>query len=457
MVTTERTRELLREAMTSSIPEVPSQFSDVERRFVYVPGTHRRALEPNAMLVVGARGAGKSFWWHALQVSSTRDEVLGQKTDVSVGFGEAPSPEWPNKDELDQLLKAEQKPRLIWKTVVFCKLEPERSILAKEWPERVSWVTENPSAVARVLREFDQDLASKGRSHLVLFDALDRTADDHEQRTALLRGLLELVLEFRPYASLRAKVFVRPDMLSDPQVRTFTDASKVVASAVRLDWRPVDLYALLFRYMGNADKSEAARAFRGLTGHASDIAGEWHVPARLRDDEFEQQRVFTSLAGPYMGTNRRRGKTYTWVPNHLADALQRVSPRSFLAAMRAASTHSAPSTHPLHWKGLQEGVRVASNYRVQEIEEDLPWAHAAMEILSDLVVPCAVSKITSAWRRGQLLEQGLRSAPQSLEEVLRELKEMGIFARLPDGRINIPDVYRVGFRLRRKGGLKPQA
>ncbi len=158
-----------------------------------------------------------------------------------------------------------------------------------------------------------------------------------------------------------------------------------------------------------------------------------------------------------MGTNERKGRTYTWVPNHLADAHENVSPRSFLAAIRRAAEEPSKHEFALHWIGLQEGVRHASTIRAEEIQEDLPWAHKAMQLLEDLTVPCASSKVHAAWQKGNLFtQQGLLGLPGNREGAMEELRQMGIFKVLADDRINIPDVYRLGFGLRRKGGFAPR-
>ena len=36
-----------------------------------------------------------------------------------------------------------------------------------------------------------------------------------------------------------------------------------------------------------------------------------------------------------------------------------------------------------------------------------------------------------------------------------DLEALSIFQRLLDGRVNIPDVFRVGYGLGRRGGVKP--
>lgn len=450
--------QLLRQAIVTSVPDVPAVFDEVPPQFVYVPSNHLRALELDAMLVTGMRGAGKSFWWLVLQDDLIRRTLLDREVSVSVGFGQTPGESWPGRDELEQILAAGSSPRLIWKAIVLRQVARDAADFS-DWRRWVQWVEANPSPVAAHLRDFDACLQREGRSHLVLFDALDRTAGTSDKRELLFSGLLQLVLELRGFRALRAKVFARPDMLEGAKVRGFPDASKVLASGVRLDWRTLDLYGLLFQYLGNAGDEAAALAFRQLAGRSGPNVPPripWQVPKPLRDDEALQRTVFTAIAGPYMGTDKRRGQTYAWVPNHLADGLQYVSPRSFLAAIGRAAREPSKHAYTLHWTGLQEGVRTASKIRVDEIQEDLPWAHEAMRMLEDLVVPCARGRILNAWQKGGLFGQQSSDLPEVPEAVLTELGRTGILKVLPDGRINIPDVYRLGFGLRRKGGFAPR-
>ncbi len=104
--------------------------------------------------------------------------------------------------------------------------------------------------------------------------------------------------------------------------------------------------------------------------------------------------------------------------NHLADASGEVSPRSFLAAIGQAARVPAAGEHALHWNGIHEGVRRASEIRVDEIQEDLPWAHAAMVLLEDLSVPCPKEKVVDAWKKGYLFTKKLKGLPANAEEVM---------------------------------------
>ncbi|MCS7179026.1 MAG: hypothetical protein N0A03_07115 [Anaerolineae bacterium] len=37
----------------------------------------------------------------------------------------------------------------------------------------------------------------------------------------------------------------------------------------------------------------------------------------------------------------------------------------------------------------------------------------------------------------------------------QDLEDLGVFLRMLDGRVNVPEVFRVGYGLGRKGGVKP--
>jgi hypothetical protein len=81
--------------------------------------------------------------------------------------------------------------------------------------------------------------------------------------------------------------------------------------------------------------------------------------------------------------------------------------------------------------------------------------------LYGLTVPCPFSQFEDAWRDAKTLEslRGKEKPPKSLEfgsaGILRDLLELGFVEQLKDKRINMPDVYRIGYGMGRKGGVKP--
>jgi hypothetical protein len=171
-----------------------------------------------------------------------------------------------------------------------------------------------------------------------------------------------------------------------------------------------------------------------------------------------------------MGRDRRRGFPYTWLPNHLGDARRQVSPRSFLAALRHAAedTARADQEYALHYESIKRGVQQASKIRVQEIQEDYPWVQKVLEPLSGISVPCSFEEIQQIWDKNKVLKDlmsivtaGVRLPPARIDSgaqgVFEDLKDLGLVERLSDDRVNLPDVYRVGYGIGRRGGVKPVA
>ena len=56
----------------AALPEETSYGGTPAPAHVYLPRSHLKALNLDALLVTGMRGAGKTFWWSALQDSGIR-------------------------------------------------------------------------------------------------------------------------------------------------------------------------------------------------------------------------------------------------------------------------------------------------------------------------------------------------------------------------------------------------
>lgn len=147
----------IRELIGESLPQDTAVFGQTpDLRYTFTPAGHSRALHPDTMLVVGIRGAGKSFWWTVLQSSDHRQMVahllakssISEATKVSVGFGEPSSPDdYPGKDTLVQLIQ-QFDARQVWRTIalrhVIKGAGEDQSLLAASWPDSVSWMVEHP-------------------------------------------------------------------------------------------------------------------------------------------------------------------------------------------------------------------------------------------------------------------------------------------------------------------------
>ena len=126
--------------------------------------------------------------------------------------------------------------------------------------------------------------------------------------------------------------------------------------------------------------------------------------------------------------------------------------------------------------GIQNGVRAASDARVEELKEDYFWVGTALAACNDRSTPISVKEIYGVWSSGlngtptpRLISEQcsaknvlvpwdegdrLTSNSQKLRDTLVEL---GILIlRDDDTRLDMPDIYRLGYRIRKRGGVSPR-
>ena len=458
------------------LPAGTSHGEPVQPQEVYLPRSHLKALDPDALLVTGMRGAGKTFWWSALQdgevrrlVAQSERTVLSENTIVRVGFGVRSAPVYPGVEAL-RSLRASRAPRDIWRTVLAWQLaKGMQHPLANlsSWSARADFVASNAEEIDQFLQDRDDELRWQGVMFLLLFDGLDRCAEDWAETNKMVAALLQVALEVRAYAQLRIKVFLRSDHAAHQAIAAFPDASKVMSSKVELTWPSRELYGLSWHHLANGYYGDIFRAYLGENWPpvAMKDGTVYPVPRALVLDEGVQRQRFHGLAGNRMGGRSWRARPYSWIPDHLADAHGRISARSFLTALREAALHTADE-HPdhacsLHHESIAHGVRLAANVRKQEIQEDHPWIDEAMSALRGLSVPVSFDEFEERWRDERVLARlgngqlAPRHVANGADGVRRDLETLGVFQRLRDGRVHVPNVYRIGYGLGRHGGVQP--
>lgn len=479
----------VREAL-SRLPEVAAQenLDPPPLTNVYVPFGHQRALSLDSSIVVGMRGAGKSLWTAILFSDDHRQFVAGvansaalASAKVRVGFGlDNSNKHFPSATVLAQIVSQKIDPYDIWKWVVLRHaldvLNWNDKVPAKkrdDWRAMAQWSSEHPQEVDSLLTDCDAALASTGKVLLVLFDAFDRLSDDWGDVRRLIAAALRFGLVCRTRRALRLKFFLRPDMEEDAGIWKFADSSKLRHARVELDWRTPDLYALILTFLGNdkvvgASFRKGVSAIAGVPWPGRDI---FSVPRDLIRDEKSLRKVIEDIAGSWMGRSHKRGFTYTWTPTHLADAVGRVSPRSFLLTFKRAAeaTEEMHGDHgfPLHYEGIQQGVASASEIRIGEVKEDYPWVQPLLEAARGLSVPCDPEELVARWTPQKLNEvrAATKLPPRRFttdpgrsgrkEVLIDDLVELAVLYRTEDGRLNMPDIFRVGFGIKRMGGVKP--
>ena len=118
------------------------------------------------------------------------------------------------------------------------------------------------------------------------------------------------------------------------------------------------------------------------------------------------------------------------------------------------------------WKGsgttllqpsdLQRALMNTSPDRIRELaQEEYPWLEALKTSLLGLKVPIQKLKFLEALKTQEWSEQPAKRPPTSKpEEVLSYLLQLGIVESRSDGRINMPEIYLYGFKVKRQGGIK---
>ncbi|MEW2548605.1 hypothetical protein AB0910_23020 [Streptomyces sp. NPDC047002] len=475
--TTDEYRTLITRALGVAL-DADTDNPDLRRLFT--PSSHRLALDPDVTVVRGARGTGKTYWAKALTDPELREVAARsymmprlRRVEVTTGFttGGGSDTPYPSKRRIARLLREVTGPAVyecFWYAVVMVALGVPEIASIPDWADRVRWAGENEDAYEDALHRADREARDSGETRVLLFDALEHLHGDRTTADRLVSALFQVALELRlTTGALRAKIFVRPDMY-DSAPKRFADASKLGANAADLEWSRENLYGLLFHRLGNGPSPEAEK-FRAQYGAwRPEGEGRFIAPVDVIADEKCQEKVFVSMAGPYMGTDRRKGHTFTWVPNHLQDGKGRVSPRTWLLALRSAAALTteryAGHPHPLHYEALRESLHEASRVRVEELTEDIAWAAAAIERLEGGQVPMEPSYVRQCWEEGGLAEalhrmredDGESSGPRDAGDplaLIEELVDLGVLTRRTSGALDLPDVYRLAFNIGRKGGV----
>ncbi|WP_290680415.1 hypothetical protein [Halothiobacillus sp. 15-55-196] len=446
----------LRDAILAAPLETSNFGETPEPGTLYLPPSHLKALRLDAHVVVGGRGVGKSFWTAALQ-STDLHSLLGTAVselvgiDVRAGFANAEDiASYPNADVFSIFLNQGGDPYDLWRAVIlrWVAQHADQTIPDEHWSDTVAWLKSDPEAAARLMQR------PRDWRGLIVFDALDRTSNIWQQMDDIVRGLLRAVLWLKTFPGLYAKVFLREDQ-AERTVFNFPDASKLTATKAELTWARHDLHGLLWQRLINAPLTHGGQ-LRDICPHV-DQAGVWRVANDMKSESEAQRNAFGSLAGPWMGRDRRRGVPYTWSVSHLADGRGQTSPRSFLAAIRQAAEDSS-ERYPqhdfaLHFESIKRGIQKASEIRVQEMAEDYPWIPDILSALSGMNVPCEFEAVQEQWEKkfpnGAKGMVTTRLPAQHIDRgwdgVREDLQRLGLLETKKDGRIDMPDLYRVGF------------
>ncbi|MFO0711313.1 MAG: hypothetical protein U0353_15800 [Sandaracinus sp.] len=448
---------------------------------VFLPLTqHRLALRPDVVVIEGMRGAGKTALFRL--VNQLDDRVPKFFEDGAIppavwidGFSEEKL--HPAPAVVDQFVGAlpvarDSQLRAFWAVhLLHCltragvpkaTLPPPLAGLLRERGHDIgAWSLAGEQAIGQVmslLDQIDDAVGASGRFVFVTYDYLDRLGlldVSRVTRTRLVRALVALWLSNSTrLRAIRGKIFLRPDLFEEAE-RSFPDASKLRPRSVSLDWDTEALYRLLLRHLANAGphvlefrqwllKAGVRLMKHGATEEFGVIPGPMGVE--------EQARFAAELAGEVMGSGAKKGYTHRWIPARLKDAGGRVAPRSILRLIGYAAKGAlreppggGPLMHPTSLVGAMPDV---SRDRVNELREE----YSFVDRLSNLD---GETMLMERRRVVSLLSNpttGTDTFGDDGASVLDELERIGVIQVRADGRIDVPDIYRYGYGIKRKGG-----
>lgn len=448
---------------------------------VFAPEQHASALAPSTLIVVGARGAGKSFWAGVLGQSDTRQlaaEVyprLGlERVTVAFGYNGFDTGSAVTRRTVHAYTQSggHDAALIFWQAVLLrSALDAIDDAEAEQTITTLIEKYKNPEEFEARLRYVDRALDAADKTCLVLFDALDTLSREWAQLTKLTDALFEACWMLRARRRIRAKVFIRPDQLNDEGLK-FVELPKLRSGRVELDWSRNDLYGLLFTRLAEAEQEVGGKNFEALcrdSGYpAPDTNAERIRKWELAWSEDAQKRVFDKMAGPYMGRSATKGATYPWTYKHLADGRDVVTPRSFLKLFVEAARHMpSPPNQVITAEGIRHGLREASKIRVEQLALEYPWIKRALAPLAGLKVPCQSREIHEAWvasntatviseaakGEGFLPPYQKSSGSDAEEDLEAAMARIGVLSYRTDGRADMPDLFRIASRMLKLGGV----
>jgi hypothetical protein len=452
-------------------------------RFLPLP-VHERALSKDIMVVRGERGAGKSMLFKTLgaleeegqpvtKLFNRADDDAAQSVQWVKGFSETGTTH-PSTEVVARFVDqaSPEQTRVMWMGHLVGCLSRDGGleaappgVFAERWKgqlnELASWVAAADSALPQLTTWLDTvhtKLLGSDRVVTVMYDHLDKIGTTSpEVRERATASLLALWLSLsNRYQALRAKVFVREDLFEASLSRS-ADASKLRSRSVALGWDVASLYRLLIRQI--AAQSPGLREWLGETINRVPLEERpgfgYFPPDPLRPTGRPSQAAFIEhLAGKQMGKGLKKGHVVRWIPDRLQDARGAIVPRSMINLIAYAAEHArhAPKagySRLLHPHELQAALEQTSRQRVDELAEEYEVVYR-LEHLRERIVPIDHNELVRRLSKPSPKDDGFEHNGSAVAD---ELARIGVLRSREGKRWDVPDVYRYGYGIKRKGGV----
>jgi hypothetical protein len=263
--------DAIRAAIEACLPADPS--APMPAQQLFLPWPHRKALQLDCSLVIGARGVGKTAWARALLANQDNQlsealpsNIFPYPLTVVAGFSDQAQASHPSGGTFANLMSDQDDPYSLWLAVLMRALGSDNTptLPIESWAATFDWVRRHQEEAWTMLRQADQVLLQQDRGLLLVFDALDRVSPNGDwlQVSAAIPALLRLILELKGFKRLHGKVFLRTDQYARGSFTDLPDIAKIRATRVELLWSLTDLHGLLWQCLCNGISGEASEYFR---------------------------------------------------------------------------------------------------------------------------------------------------------------------------------------------------
>ncbi len=452
------------------------------RTFWPVP-EHLRAFDPDVVLVVGPRGAGKTELFRAVieqgllaklqaRIPGVRLPPLAQ-TRWLAGYQIAS--EFPSERLLREFARRKSVTdelfldvwlaylvRVLKGELHDASLQPIFEPQGGDVGAVLGAFRTNAKPALLALDALDQRLLSEDRHVIVAYDELDMLARNDANLTRLaVRGLVALWAgHSRRWKRLRGKIFLRTDLYERAATAGGADFAKLAANRAELAWSDRHLYAMLARRLANSDETLRTYCEAKITLEDGGELGRFPLIRKTED----ARPLVERMVGIYMGANERKGLTYRWLLDHIRDGRGQALPRPLVQLFEsAAGIQRNSDSHPrwprlLEPRALRRALDKVSEGHVGSALDEWPWIEGLKKRLATLrEVPWERREIDRHLDRGFGVSWGqedVRPPATSARELIDYLVEVGIFRARADNRIDAPDLFLAGLGLKRKGGVR---
>jgi hypothetical protein len=459
---------------------------DAMQRFLVPSQSVKAALDRNASLIVGAKGAGKTLLWRYL-VEPKEDSLVPFPEHTEYVVGHAPR---PDRDPQGINLSADAFKELE-KEAAMQKASTHKAFwllyallrLSRHDPGIDGWVGANIPAELRtawrkkrsihellagvlgirnvsttlesLFAGLDRWLEERPRQLVLVYDGLDTgfqtgsTGSWYDRRERFVTGLLQVVADWRTrLRRIQFKVFLREDIYLSLslQNRSHLDSTKH-----DLRFGSADLWQLALKIACTSE------AFRDL-----------HPGLRSQSDGLyvADEEALKSLLFPFWGRTIEKGKqaySANYILKRTSDSQGRLFPRTFIQMLNEAirMERSKPvqkkTDQILRFTSLQARVRVASSKRTEDLVTEYVELKPYLKALAGAPTVADGTQLRHFMKRG-IGKPGipLHLGPGGWNKVLDQLVSIGVFSRKTEGDVGVERytaalMYRAGLGMKGAG------